>query len=454
VRSLSLLVLAIVSLPYGFVQAQATPEQLIGRSVSEPSNPRYEKVTAAMARFFSGDVSGARAQLNLAKKSNPELPPGGVMLSKLYFSVNQQASARAELERAVVEDSNDPEAFLLFADVAWQERRYTEAETLYSRGNALCGELKGNDFRKTNLLENAHAGLNSVAAAREQWDAAERHARDWLEVNASSAQAHSQLGRALFHRQQYQSALEEFKTAHKSNPQSPRPEINMALLYEELVAKGDASKRASALKAMKQAAEADPQSFVTRLSIARWALEACEIDMAETNAKAAAELDGESLDAKLILGLVARHRKDYESAESAFREIHNRAPANFEVVKQLSLSLIEQVDKKKQQLALDYAELSFRANKDLSQLAAREAAVTLAWVFYKLGRAPDALGTVRSAVSAGSLSDESTYLAAKILSETGQSNVAGQILEPILRSSRCFPTRDDAEKLLSELARK
>jgi len=445
---------ALVGLVCCIVHAQATPEQLIGRSVSEPANPRYEKVSAAMARFLSGDVSGARSHLTLAKRSNPELPPVGVMLSKLYFMVNQSASARAELEKVVVEDANDPEAYLVFADVAWQEGRYTEAETLYSRGFALCNELQGNDFRKANLLESVHAGLNSVAAAREQWDVAESQAREWLKINASSALAQSQLGRALFHQQQYQSAFDAFKEAHKLNSQSPRPEINMALLYEELVVKGDKSKRASALAAMKQAAESDPQGFVTRLSVARWALEACEIDMAESNAKAAADLNNESLDARLILGLIARHRKDYELAENAFREIHIQAPANFEVVKQLSLALVEQIDEKKQQLALDYAELSFRANPDLKQLGAREAAVTLAWVLYKLGRAPDALATVRSALTAGNVGDESTYLAARILSETGQSNAASQILEPVLRGDRCFPTRADAEKLLSDLARK
>jgi hypothetical protein len=116
--------------------------------------------------------------------------------------------------------------------------------------------------------------------------------------------------------------------------------------------------------------------------------------------------------------------------------------------------LIEQIDEEKQQLALDYAEVNFRVNQDQNQPAGREAAITLAWVFYKLGRGSDALGTVRSALNAGSVSDESVYLAAKILSETGQPNIAAQILEPVLRGSRCFPTRSDADKLLAELARK
>ena len=225
----------------------------------------------------------------------------------------------------------------------------------------------------------------------------------------------------------------------------------MALLYEELVAQGSPEKRESALKAMQLAIQRDGKSLMTLLAVARWALAACQLDMAEEQAQAALQLDGQSIDALLLVGLVARHREDLATAQEVFELAHLRSPANFDVLVQLALVLIEQTDAEKQQLALDYAELNFRSNTDQSLLAGREAAVTLAWVLHRLGRKSDAVATVQAALNAGAVQEEIAYIAARVLSENGLVDQSLTVLSPAMATGSCFPNHQRAQQLLKEL---
>lgn len=439
---------------YSSASAQITAAQLIGRSVADPDDARYQDINQAITQFFQGDTEAARQALEAARRSSPELSPAGVMLAQLFFATNQIPNTRVELEKVVTSSANDPEAYLLFGDLALRESRLTEADTLYSRGYDLTENLKNNDFRRRNLQIAAHAGRTAVANMRRQWAVTEFYAREWLKLEPKSAQAQAQLGRALFFREQFQSAYAAFKVAHEESQSMPRAEVNMALLYEELVAQGDRSKRANAKNAMLRAVEMDPEGIATRLAAARWALQTCELEIAEENATAALAINENSIDALMLLGIVARHRKSFEEAEKAFRTVHSRAPTNFEVIRQLALSLLDQQLPAKKQLALDYAELNFRANPNNAQPAGREASVTLAWVLFQMGRASDALATAQSAANAGSLSDESTYFVAKILGAGTQVRLAATLLKPIVEQGRCFPGHEDAKNLLAKLSQK
>ncbi len=431
--------------------AQVGPLQLIGRAVEDATDEKYKSIGEAIGLFYRGDVVGAGRMLDDAKRANPELPPGAVMLAQLYFAGNQINQVRAQLENAVTNDPSDPEAYLLFGDLALREGRTTDAEALFTRGMTLCQRLTGNEFRQTSLTLSGYSGLAAAAARRGQWAVVERNTRSWLELDPNSVPARSQLGRALFFLNKPQSAYKEFQTLHKANPMTPLAEINMALLYEELVAQGDVAKRASASNAMRKAEEVDAENPLTRLAVARWAVDACELEMAERNAKAALEIDGKSLDAKLLVGVIARHRKQWAEAEAMFRDLHLLAPANFEVLRHLALVLAEQQDPAKQQLALSYAELGFRANSDLTGPMGREAAVTLAWVFFKLRRQADAFGTAQNALRAGDIGDESTYMVARIVSDAGQPELGLRLLQPVLAKKQCFAFREDAERLLRQL---
>ncbi len=102
-------------------EAQITVESVIGTAVSNSNDPQYQDVTDALTRFQNGDVDGARDLLERARQKNPKLAPSEVMLARLLVAAGQLALGRAELERAVVAYPNDPEAYLLFAELALRE---------------------------------------------------------------------------------------------------------------------------------------------------------------------------------------------------------------------------------------------------------------------------------------------------------------------------------------------
>ncbi len=430
--------------------AQITAQFLIGRSIEKAEPGQFADVDSAIALFQDGDVRGARDLLVKVRQQHQQLPPVEVIVAQLFFATNQVAAGRAELEQAVTRQPTDPEAYYLFAELARQERRLADAESIYLRSLGLADQLTGNDYRKTNLQIGSYAGLGSIAASRRNWTLADRYAQAWAALEPKSVAAHRQLGMMQFRLGAYQSSLQSFQKAFDINPSSPRPEIAMALMYEELVVEGDKTKRGSARNAMKLAVKNDPDSLTTRLAVARWALDACEIDMAAENVDAARKIDAGSLDGKILAGLVARHRQDAATAEKQLLAAHLQSPSSFVALMQLALVLIEQKDEAKRQRALGYAELCFRTHPDTSQPQGREAAITMAWVLFNLGQTAQARNLAESTVVIGSLGNESAYLAAEILHASGQTEAARQILVPVLANGRCFPTKKAAEKLLAD----
>lgn len=433
--------------------AQLNAARLIGRSVAQPDDPKYEDVAGAITLFLDADFEGARKLLQDAAKKQPELGPPDVLFAHLLIAAGSAPNARAALERAVIEEPADPEAYLLFGELALRESRVTDAELLLRKAGELCQKYDKNPLRKKSVQVGALAGLVSVAEARQRWEEAERLAKSWLAADAASIPAHISLGRAQFHLKNYKDAYATFQEAFKRDSTAPRPEINMALLYEEQAQHGDAAKHESARKAMETAVEKDPSGLLTRLTVARWALESCHLDVAQTNIQAAQKIEGKSLEVKLLAGLVARHQKDFAAAEAAFLAAHLQAPANLVAANQLALVLVEQAAKDKQQLAVSYGELNVQANGDRSLPGGREAAVTLAWVLFRVGRQAEGLRLMQAAVGAGPISDESSYFAARVLSESGAAEAAVRLLEPVVAKGRCFPTRAEAEALYAKLTK-
>ncbi len=177
-------------------------------------------------------------------------------------------------------------------------------------------------------------------------------------------------------------------------------------------------------------------------------MEAGELDLAQTCGERAIAISPDSVDAKLVAGLVARYQQDYPRARKALEAAHLQSPSNLAAMLQLSVVLAELgLDR----AALDYAEISRRVYADLSKGSGREAAVTLAWVLYRQGRGPEAQQQLQRALTGGGVSSESSYFAARILYQQGNRKDAKTWLEAALRNDRVFPGRKDAEKLLSTL---
>ena len=424
------------------VYAQVTAQTLIGKAVSDDAADK--EVTGAINRFRDRDIDGCRAILERIKSNNVKMPPPGVMMAMLWLSANQLPQARSELEDSVIKFPKDPEPYLMMGDLAFQDRRVTDADVLFAKASLLATEYAENAKRKRDFDIRCHAGSAAVAEARKQWDIAQKHLTEWLTLDPDNASAHQRMGIVLFQLADPKKALEQFREAKKLDEKAVQPELAMARLYD------DAKKRDVAKKLIEEAIKMAPQDSAVLLAASQWYLGQNDLEAAKTNAEAALKLDAKGLEAKIVRGAVARVARDYKTAESFFNQAHVQSPGNFPASNSLALVLIESEDKEDRQRALEMGEANAAMHRENSPQQVN-ALTTLAWVYYKLGRRGDAEKILSQITQNNALTTDGAYYVAKLLSDRGEKDRAKKILEEVLANEPMFATRPDATDLLSKL---
>jgi tetratricopeptide (TPR) repeat protein len=426
-------------------EAQVTTKTLIQNAVDD-DGPQYQDVTDAITRFRSGDIDGARALLERAKRKHPKLAPPEVMMAQLLFLAGRADMARAELEKCTSTVPTDPEPYLIFADLAFSERRVSDAEALFERARTLAEKFDENPKRKRNFQIRALAGLASVAQVREQWKTAEGYLRAWLQLDPDSAPAHQQLGRVLFKQNNARDAFLEYTAAQKADPKAILPELALAQLYEQ------AGDRDNAARFIDLAVKKAPQDVEVLMAAAQWALATNRLNDAVQYSEAALKADPKRLEARVLRGTIARYAGDLKSAQSHLEAAYLQSPGNFGASNQLALVLAEQDDTAAKQRALELAELNLRAFAQQPGLGA-EAASTLGWVYYRMGRLLEAERALGAVVQTGTLSADSAYYVARIIQDRGRTEEAVKLLETALQTTQPFAHRQDASNLLAQLTR-
>ncbi len=422
-------------------------QQLIGNDVDEVGT-KYNGINDAMSRFLNKDFDGARQLLRDVCAQNPELPPAGILLGKLFVAAKDTPMARAAIEEAVAESPMDPEAYVIFADTAIQQRRFTDADLLYRRASAAVQKYDANAKRKKNLEISTLNGLATVSEFRKDWKGAETYLTKLSELAPDNIAAKTRLGRAYFQQEgkkNEERAYQMFQQIYEMDKQNvPRKEINMGRLLE-------ANGRDASSLYMK-ALQRDPDTLATQLAVAKWAIDTGKLDVATKCSQKASALAPNDFQTLQLKGILALYNQDYTAAESVYRQAHQLQPSNNAVLASLAVCLVEQPDEAKRGQALEFATMNLRLLNDRSKQGGRDAAVTMSWVMYRLGNVVQAERTLREALAAGPVGFDSAYFSAQILSERGQSEASIQLLKPALASDRLFPSRKAAEALLKKLA--
>ena len=427
--------------------AQYKVEDLTGTAVSEVG-PYYQDVEDAIKAFRARNMAAARGFLAAARKKSPKLAPPEVMMTQLFLASNQLASARAEAQRAMHGNPQDPEGYLQAGDIASNEGRTTEAGLLYERAAKLAAAFNENPKRKKNLQMRAYSGVASVAEAAEQWQAARDSLVPLLKLEPNNAGAHQRLGRALFKLDQAKEAYQELKAA-KANDKTKTmmpAEVSLAILYNQAGDKTNAEKFLGA--ALKRGA----QDYATHQAAAQYYLQTNQLKEAAAQAEKAVQLDPQSVDAHTMRGVIARVQGDFKTSVANLEKAHLLAPGNFVVINHMALALAEMPDEASRKRGLEFAQLNSRqAPKSAEALA------TLGWVHYRLGNADEADRYLNLAGSSGNLTAESAYFTASLLNDRGRSADAARLLEITsnsVTSDKPFAYRQQLERLMKQLADK
>jgi tetratricopeptide (TPR) repeat protein len=443
--------------PAGGVAAAQDPftvENLIGDSVSL-SNQSYPEVENALQRFKNGDFQGAKEYLDLAKQKFPKLPPVDLLMAKLYVFARNGEQARALLESTVTNYPNDPEAYLLLADLAFAEGRTTESHALFEKAKGLVDKFSDNEKRQQNFQIRVLAGLAAVHQRRQEWQPANDLLVKWVELDPDSAAAHTRLGETLFRLKKPADAFNEFKKARELNVQSSHPYIVLGQLFTQDYTTQKAAKSPDAAKSLEQAKKAFEQAYkedgkneATARAYAEWLIQQDQLDQAQKVAEEMRKNSPQSVAALMLDGLVAKMRNDDAGAEEALTQVLSLDPSNAGAINLLALILSESPNLAQQEKALRYAQMNAERFGTNSQ-----ANITLAWILAKLGRSAESDAFLQKAVQGGQLNADSAYLVAKILVQKGQKENALKALEQVLQQAGAgmFMYRKEAEAMVKEL---
>jgi tetratricopeptide (TPR) repeat protein len=393
-----------------------------------------------------GDVSGAHQFLVNAKEKFPQLPPPDVTLAKMQIAAGNAGPGRALLERAVKDYRDDPEAYLMIADVAFPEGRLTEAGVLYEKATDLVQQMSGNEKRKRGFEIRTHAGQAAVAERRGDFEEAKGHLTAWVEADPESATAHHRLGTTLFrlakNKDEQAAAYEEFNRARQLELKLPHPDVTVAKLFHQM------KDVQQARQFYERSVQNDGKNWETLFAYAQWLMEIGEAPAALQPLRNARLLKPEDPQLLLFSGVAAKMAGNMDEAEQFLLDAMKYSPASQDVLNQLALALAGTEDDAKKLRGLHFAQVSatlFPQNP--------ESAVTLGYALYKNGRLQEADRTIQNALRMGQLNMDSSYLIARILFENNKTAEAGRILESVVDQQGIFVHRDEAQQLRAQIGR-
>lgn len=443
---------ACLGIPLFFGLTAPAAEQSASGGGTRASSSDAPEMDEAMARLKEGQWDQALEVLRAAAKKNPELSSPQVALARLLSATNGSSQTRSVLEQAIAEDPDDCEAYAMLAQVALRSRRYTETGLLCDKMLALLeagGRLHGPSatVKKRQLRRQALESLAAVAEARGDWPGVQKHAESLLVSEPKHAGALQWHARALFQQKKYDQAYDRFKEAAAADEGKNLlgAEASMAFLFRQ---SGDLS---TAGEWILKGIRANPGDYRTRLAAADHYLAAGNLKHAAEQADAAASLRTRSPEPLMAQGAVALHARDFAGAEKYFREAHLASLPSFAPMNQLAIALCGQEDPEKRRTAAELAQVLAKAYPEQQA----EAYATLGWALYRAGRAADAESALRLSVSAARPRPDTAYYLVRVLADRGLKDearkAAAQYLEPSVRGTVPFHTRDEARSLLEEL---
>ncbi len=329
---------------------------------------------------------------------------------------------------------------IAFGDNALREGRLTGAALDFEKVADLASAPRWTAERRRGLELDCHRRNAAVAEGRRDWQAARAAFEDWLKLAPADSGARQRLGKALFGLGQQKEAFNELERAAALDATLEPAALTMGLLH----ARAGDSKKAG--EWMEYAVQAAPGSPLAQLALASWMLEQGRADLAQAHADLAFQLDPKSSDARRLLGLVARVRRDFAKSELIFQVLADQSPGDVSLRNQLALVLAEQADQGKGRRALELVELSVRQDPEGPDTLA-----TLADVYYRLQRLEDAEKLLQAVVDSGQASSDTAYTLALVKAGRGHPEVALALLKAALAAPGLFIHRDDARQWLDRL---
>lgn len=442
---LKFIVIALVGVAFAdSSSAQISLQQISGGAI-EGNLEEYRDISDAVLLFQRGNAQASLKMLQEIFEQNSALPPGEVMFAHLCFASKNVKPGIAALQSCVVQHANDPEAWNMLADLQLRQGQLAEAELIFDNARKVAESFSGTQKRKQIQLKNALAGLARSHELRNLWAEAEPYLTQWLKIDAENPNAYRRLATAQLNLEQFEEAQRTLDTLREIDPDQLPSEVTIGSIYQSL------GKTDEAADSMAKALKKYGDDFDTRIAVARWALEAGELELVRSCADKAATLDADSFMPTLLLATTSLMERHYEEAEKLFRSVYDKKPGNFDAVNGLATTLLAQPQPEKHQQGLELARVIAQGNRDLRTGRGRQSAALFAWGLHRTGSTEDAFKLIQPVVVSGQITPDIGYYTAKIFADSGQKDLAIDVLNKALESSTRFAFGDESQELLKSL---
>ncbi len=297
-----------------------------------------KELEGALAKIRERKIDEALAMIQEEAGKHPEWAPPRLILARLLFGTDQAALGRRALEQAAAEAPDYADIYLTFGSLALGESRISDARLNFENVFKLVETGHWNDSQKRAFRREAHAGLVSVAEAREDWNGALAQLGQWLALEPKNGQARQRKGRALFQLGKSDEAFKELTQAVKDTPTLDPAGVSMAWLYNQ---------KANVAKASEWfdfAIKAEPQNPRARIAYATWLLDRGRAADARSSVDLALRLAPDSTDGRRLQALVAWHLGELKNAVKILEPMHRELPADLSLTNLLALALVDQDD--------------------------------------------------------------------------------------------------------------
>lgn len=383
---------------------------------------------AAIEAIRSGDSAAALEILRREHDDETNGQPALVQLADLLRTEGQSEASRMTLEEAVVLHPHDPEAHLALADLAWRQRRLSDADLQYRHARKLIDEMGAEAPRRTRLLVWALAGLGSVAEARGQLDAARQSFEELLTLEAAHPQTRFRLASIAFASHDPDTAYAHLREMQPGQAQPAAAEMAMADLYKRA---GDLDR---AEQWLHRAAEAAPDAVAPQLALAQLLLDSRNnLAAAAEHIAAARELEPDATQPQMFAALAAWSRGELAAAEEILEPLAVRAPDDAVLSAYLASVLAERGGEQRTKRALELAALNASSHPESAAAMA-----AYGWAAYATGQTALARRQLNAAVQADGSDRDARYYLAKVLYRSGQANAARQQLQAALGGAGRF----------------
>ncbi len=392
-------------------------------------------------------VDEAYKLLQEAVKKKPDLPPARIMLVRLMMRIQEyHQQVRGVLELAAKEEPAHPEVYITNATLSLAEGRVTDTILNCDKAMALTAADRWTGEQKRKMQGEAREMLARSYEARQDWPAARAQLAALLDADPKNGRLRSRLAAATFFGpgDKQDEAYSELVQAVKNDPALDPPTVTMARLWNT---KGDMKK---AEEWFERAVKAEPNNARVHVAYADWLMQQNKIQQAKLHIEQAAKISTNDPEVQKFQGMIARIEGDLGTAERIFKQILVNSPDDTFARNQLALVLADQSDSAPRKLAVEYAQLNYKANPRLPETAA-----TLGYVLFRVGNVDEALKALQAAINAanGQLSPDTAYYLALCVYEKDKDKVEDvkKFLKAALEAKGLFVYRKDAQKLLDKV---